>query len=100
MNFDVIVPCYGACEGIALTLDSIQKQTYSNPQIHVCFDSVDPDSERGFINEYRDADNISFYLSEPRRLFALENILRVLDSLSEDSIIGIVDCGDFLFRRD
>tara|TARA_R110000824_G_scaffold14858_5_gene62897 strand:+ start:32693 stop:33394 length:702 start_codon:yes stop_codon:yes gene_type:complete len=35
-----------------------------------------------------------------RKLFALENICRVLDSISNDSIIGIIDGDDLLMRSD
>lgn len=100
MKFEIIVPAYGDCHDLSTTIDSILQQTHKDKNIHVCFDSVTPDLEKKITNNWSKEPSILFYKSGSDRFYALKNIIRVLDGLTDESIIGIVDCGDFLFRRD
>jgi len=100
MKFNVIIPCYNKCKGIDGTMESVLGQQHKDLSIYLCLDSVDKELEDEIINKYTTYSRVHCTISYGTRLYALKNLCRVLDDLNEDSIIGIVDCGDHLCRPD
>jgi len=93
-----IIPTFGESQLLNRSIESVLAQDYENFSIFVCCDEVSIEKENQIKKDYGD----SIYLigSKKNRIYALENILRCMPIIQEDSIIGIVDGDDELIRSD
>ena len=101
MHIDIVIPVFGDQEENFDTLiNSIEEQSHEGSiRIHIAEDII-PEK---MSNKYQslDSSKYSFYSNDRgSQLYALKNICRVLDSLDEDSIIGIIDGDDCLVGSD
>jgi glycosyltransferase involved in cell wall biosynthesis len=91
---EIIIPVHGKAKvGPAIT--SVKWQDYRNLEVHLAADVVDDETSKA-LEEMEDY-HIEYHPNETgERLYALQNICRVLDLISTESIVGIVDGDDHL----
>ena len=101
MHLDIVIPVFGdQSDNFDSLINSIEiqdcKESY---HFHIAEDVI-PDEMR-LKYQSLDPSLYSFYPNNTgKQLFALQNICRVLDSLSKESIIGIIDGDDHLIGDD
>lgn len=97
LNFTTIIPVFGEADLAERSIESALSQDYDNHKVIVCCDAISRNREEELVGKYK---NIALVKSAESRLYALENILRAVPFISDDSIIGIIDGDDELIRCD
>ena len=97
LSFTTIIPVFGEADLSERSIESALGQQYDNHKVIVCCDKVDRDREEELVAKYK---NIALVKSAEKRLYALENILRTMPFIPDDSIVGIIDGDDELIRND
>ena len=100
MHLDIVIPVFGdQSDNFDSLINSIEMQDCKESyHIHIAEDII-PDEMR-LKYQSLDPSVYSFYPNNTdNQLFALQNVCRVLDSLSKESIIGIIDGDDFVRGR-
>lgn len=96
-NFTTIIPVFGGADLAERSIESALSQEHDKHKVIVCCDEVSRDRQEDLVGKYK---NIALVKSAERRLYALENILRTLPFVSDNSIVGIIDGDDELIRND
>ena len=96
--FKIVIPCHGDnFENLNNLIQSIDNQSFDGDV--ECYFAED-ELEQNFRNELKSLDKNKFFVENKskRRLYALKNVCRVLDSFKdEDCIVGIIDGDDYLW---
>ena len=96
--FKIIIPCHGdQSDNFEKLIESIDTQSFKKyVQFYFAEDRVSPDFKKLLLSL---GGNKNFIENKTKkRLYALKNICRVLDSFKEDDcIIGIIDGDDYLW---
>ena len=97
LSFTTIIPVFGGADLAERSIDSALDQEYDNHKVIVCCDKVSRNREEELVGKYK---NIALIKSAEKRLYALENLLRAMRFVADDSIVGIIDGDDELIRND
>lgn len=98
--FKILIPIHGKePESFDELISSISNQkTESEIQVYFLDDLADSNFLAKIKNLGDNFNLVSNFQSE--KSYALKNICNFLDKLKEDSLIGIIDCDDFLWGKD
>jgi hypothetical protein len=98
----IVVPCFGdKSKNLPALIESITSQDIEGSDVEVYF-AEDQISDE-FKSKIKSIQKENFFFREnktKKRMYALRNVCRVLDSFEEDCIVGIIDCDDFLWGND
>ena len=99
----IIVPCHGdKSSNLQNLISSIDSQEF-NSEVECFFlqDIMSPEYKIDIEKVCASSSNKHFIKNESKkRLYAINNITRFLDTISGEDIIGFIDCDDFLWGKD